>query len=149
MPVVCDITDVVRKDEANQLVVWANNELNESTLPCGSVTAMTLGRKLVRPYFDFFNYAGIQRSVYLLQISKQAITDYSVTYELEGKNAKINYQVIHSGEGSIKVSLYDRDGGIVASSEGSQGSLYVENAHLWKVRNAYLYTLKLEWGKLL
>lgn len=144
LPVVCDITDAVRRGEANQLAVWVNNELNESSLPCGSVKVLASGRKLVKPYFDFFNYAGIQRSVYLLQIPKHAITDYSVTYELKGENANINYQAVHSGEGSIRVSLYDREGSLVASGEGSQGSLLVEKAHLWKVRNAYLYTIKLE-----
>ena len=37
LPVLCDITDYVRKGESNHLAVKANNELNESSLPCGAV----------------------------------------------------------------------------------------------------------------
>ncbi len=144
LPVVCDITDVVKRGEANRLVVWANNELSEAALPCGSVKILASGRKLVKPYFDFFNYAGIQRSVYLLQIPKHAIVDYSVTYEIEEGRAKVNYEAAHTGDGDIWVSLYDQDGNLAASGEGAKGTLCVEGAHLWNVRNAYLYTIKLE-----
>lgn len=144
LPVVCDVTETVKKGEPNRLVVWANNELSEATLPCGSVSALRSGRKLARPYFDFFNYAGIHRSVYLLQLPAQGIVDYSVTYELSGEDAKINYQVACSGEGEVRVSLFDEKKACVAEGDSAQGTLTVEKAHLWEVRNAYLYTLKIE-----
>ncbi len=144
LPVVCDVTDVVQKGQPNRLVVWANNDLSEETLPCGTVKTMASGRRLAKPYFDFYNYGGIHRSVYLLQIPKAAVTDYTVTYEVEGESAKIHYQAVCNGEGSIKVSLYDADGILVASQDGKEGILSVDNAHLWEVRNAYLYTIKIQ-----
>jgi len=144
LPVVCDVTDVIKKGEPNKLVVWVNNDLSEATLPCGMVKTLASGRRLAKPYFDFYNYGGIHRSVYLLQIPKQAITDYTVTFELEGNDAKVHYQVAHTGEGEIKVSLYDAEGNLAASGDGAEGTLLVENAHLWEVRNAYLYTFKME-----
>lgn len=144
LPVVCDVTDVVRKGQPNRLVVWVNNDLTEETLPCGSVKTVASGRRLAKPYFDFYNYGGIHRSVYLLQIPKQAITDYTVMYELDGETAKIYYQVTYGGKGKIRVSLYDADGILAAAQDGEEGALVVEKAHLWEVRNAYLYTLKIE-----
>lgn len=144
LPVVCDVTDVVRKGEPNRLVVWANNEISEATLPCGSVKTTVSGRKLAKPYFDFYNYGGIHRSVYLLQIPKEAVTDYTVTYELDGRDAKIHYETVYGGEGDIKVSLYDGDGRLAACGEGAKGTLSVKDARLWEVRNAYLYTFKIE-----
>ncbi len=144
LPVVCDITEAVKKGEMNRLVVWANNELSESTLPCGSVKTLRSGKKLAKPYFDFFNYAGIHRSVYLLELPEQGIADYSVTYELEGGDAKVHYQVACAGEGQVRVSLYDAEGKQVAAGEGARGILKVEKVHLWQVRRAYLYTFKME-----
>lgn len=144
LPVVCDVTDAVRKGEPNRLVVWANNEISEATLPCGTVKTTVSGRRLAKPYFDFYNYGGIHRSVYLLQIPKEAVTDYTVTYELDSRDAKIHYKTVYSGEGDIKVSLYDGDGRLAACGEGEEGTLAVKDARLWEVRNAYLYTFKIE-----
>ena len=44
--------------------------------------------------------------------------------------------------GKLRFLLRMRDakGQIVAQAEGKEGTLKVEKAHLWKVRNAYLYT---------
>ena len=46
-------------------------------------------------------------------------------------------------EGDVTVELYDREGRLAASAEGSRGELQVRDAHLWQVRNAYLYTLSI------
>lgn len=35
LPVVADVTDVAAADGPNRLVVWVNNELNETSMPCG------------------------------------------------------------------------------------------------------------------
>ena len=141
LPVIGDITDVVKPGEFNHLAVKANNELNESSLPCGSVKTLQNGTKIAFPYFDFFNYSGIQRSVYLIQIPDEHIQDYSAVSSLSGNDADVAYEVITNGEHEVRVCLYDADGNKVADSNGKKGSLHVENAHLWNVRKAYLYNL--------
>ncbi|MBR2826581.1 MAG: beta-glucuronidase [Erysipelotrichaceae bacterium] len=141
LPVIGDITDVVKPGEFNHLAVKANNELNESSLPCGSVKTLQNGTKLAFPYFDFFNYSGIQRSVYLIQIPDEHIQDYSAVSSLSGNDADVAYEVITNGEHEVRVSLFDADGNKVAESSGKKGTLHVENAHLWNVRKAYLYNL--------
>ncbi|MBQ1300185.1 MAG: beta-glucuronidase [Erysipelotrichaceae bacterium] len=140
-PVIGDITDVVKPGEFNHLAVKANNELNESSLPCGSVKTLQNGTKIAFPYFDFFNYSGIQRSVYLIQIPDEHIQDYSAVSSISGNDADVAYEVITNGEHEVRVCLYDADGNKVAESNGKKGSLHVENAHLWNVRKAYLYNL--------
>lgn len=144
LPVICDVTEEAKKEGPNRLVVKVNNELSEETLPCGAVKRLRSGRKLAKPYFDFFHYAGIQRSVYLLLLPGQGIVDYSTAYELEGENARVKYGVECAGEGRVRVSLLTETGETAALSEGMQGTLHVEKARLWEVRNAYLYTLKIE-----
>jgi len=141
LPVIGDITDVVKPGEFNHLAVKANNELNESSLPCGSVKTLQNGTKIAFPYFDFFNYSGIQRSVYLIQIPDEHIQDYSAVSSISGSDADVAYEVITNGEHEVRVCLYDTDGNKVAESNGKKGSLHVENAHLWNVRKAYLYNL--------
>ena len=141
LPVIGDITDVVKPGEFNHLAVKANNELNESSLPCGSVKTLQNGTKIAFPYFDFFNYSGIQRSVYLIQIPDEHIQDYSAVSSISGNDADVAYEVITNGEHEVRVCLYDADGNKVAESNGKKGSLHVENAHLWNVRKAYLYNL--------
>ena len=64
LPVVARVTDHVKFGEVNTFIVKANNELNEESLPCGTTMVLSDGRKLAKPYFDFFNYSGIQRSVW-------------------------------------------------------------------------------------
>ena len=141
LPVIGDITDVVKPGEFNHLAVKANNELNESSLPCGSVKTLQNGTKIAFPYFDFFNYSGIQRSVYLIQIPDEHIQDYSAVSSISGNDADVAYEVITNGEHEVRVCLYDADGNKVAESNGKKGSLHVENARLWNVRKAYLYNL--------
>ena len=141
LPVIGDITDVVKPGEFNHLAVKANNELNESSLPCGSVKTLQNGTKIAFPYFDFFNYSGIQRSVYLIQIPDEHIQDYSAVSSISVNDADVAYEVITNGEHEVRVCLYDADGNKVAESNGKKGSLHVENAHLWNVRKAYLYNL--------
>ena len=143
LPVLCDITSYVRKGEVNHLSVKANNELNERSLPCGAVKTLKNGTRIPAPYFDFFNYAGLNRSVYLVLLPEERIQDYSVNYTLNDQEALVDYEVRTNGEHEVKVSLLDKEGNCVAQSSGKKGQLKVEKAHLWKVRNAYLYTLKI------
>ena len=144
LPVSVRITDDVRKGARNRLSVMVNNEVNETSIPCGIVKDCPNGRKLAKPYFDFFNYSGIQRSVYLVHTPSEAVQDWSVTFRLDGKDAEVSYEVVTNGSSPVRVTLYDREGVKVASAEGKTGVLRVSNAHLWKVRNAYLYDIAIE-----
>lgn len=141
LPVVVKLSEVWKDGQENRLVVKVNNELNESSLPCGSVVTRVDGSKLVKPYFDFFNYSGIHRSVWLVEIPKEAVTDYSVCYELEGADALVAYIVETNGSHPVTVELLDAVGTSVASAEGKEGVLRVQGAKLWRVRNAYLYRI--------
>ena len=141
LPVVADITHEVRRGEENRVCIWVNNDLSESTLPCGTHNVLSSGRKIVKPYFDFFNYSGIQRSVYLVMLPAESIQDYEVSYTLDGADAQVDYKVFCEGAGEISVRLLDTENKLVAEANGAEGALCVQNAHLWQVRNAYLYTI--------
>ena len=146
LPVVADLTEAAVRGGVNRVSVQANNELSESSLPCGAVKTLPNGTKLAKPYFDFYNYSGIQRSVWLVNCPAQAIEDYSVDYTLEGADALVHYTVRRGGDLPVRVRLLDAEGREVAAAEGAEGTLRVADARLWQVRNAYLYTLAITLG---
>lgn len=144
LPFLVDITEASRYGEKNKLVVKVNNELTETNIPCGRTITLSDGRKMTKPYFDFYNYSGLQRSVYLISTPKNSIFDIDLSYKVENSDAEISYEVRTKGEGDVSLALYDEDGNAVASIEGRKGTFTLKNAHLWQVRNAYLYNLKVE-----
>lgn len=143
LPFSADVTTVVRYDSYNKVVVKVNNELNCTNIPCGETITLPNGKKMSKPYFDFFNYAGLQRSVYLLALPRESVVDFDLDYAIHGKNAEVSYQVRTNGEHTVQLELLDAEGNCVAQKDGKEGVLYVENAHLWQVRNAYLYRLRI------
>ena len=98
---------------------------------------------MVKPYFDFYNYSGLQRSVYLLSTPENSIEDIDLSYSVNGKDASINYEVRVKGDDNVKLSLYDEEGHFVTEAEGRKGIIIVPDAKLWQVRASYLYTLKI------
>ena len=143
LPFSAKVTTVVRYNSYNKVVVKVNNELNCTNLPCGETITLPNGKKMSKPYFDFFNYAGLQRSVYLLALPGESIVDFDLDYAIHGKNAEVSYQIRTNGEHAVQLALFDAKGHCAAQKDGKEGVLYVENAHLWQVRNAYLYRLRI------
>ncbi|MBR2794520.1 MAG: hypothetical protein IKE16_07725 [Solobacterium sp.] len=105
LPVIADITDAAHHGAMNHIAVKANNELNESSLPCGAVKHNADGTKSAKPYFDFYNYAGIQRNVWLSIVPKEGILDFDTDYCLEGNDAYVSYKVHHNADAEVSVVL--------------------------------------------
>ena len=140
LPFDATVTNIVRYNQFNKLSVLANNELSETMLPAGTTRTLADGRKIAAPYFDFYNYAGIHRPVWLMALPKERVLDYSTRYRLTETGAEIDYTVTTNGTHPVTVELYD--GTIrVAESSGTTGTLVVKKAKLWNVHAAYLYDL--------
>lgn len=82
LPFDATVTNIVRYNQFNKLSVLANNELSETMLPAGTTRTLADGRKIAAPYFDFYNYAGIHRPVWLMALPKERVLDYSTRYRL-------------------------------------------------------------------
>ncbi len=144
LPFCADVTDVVRYNAVNRLVVKVNNELNVANIPCGTTVTLSNGKKMAKPYFDFFNYSGLHRSVHLVALPMESVFDLDLTYEIEGTNARVSYRVATTGEHAVQLSLLDEEGRQAAYAEGKEGVLEVKDARLWQVRDAYLYRLVIQ-----
>ncbi|MGN1074991.1 MAG: sugar-binding domain-containing protein, partial [Eubacteriales bacterium] len=143
LPFTADITEAAHFGGENRIVVRMNNELAETRLPCGATTVLPSGRKIAKPYFDFYNYSGLQRNVFLTAEPRESITGYSVRHTLLGADAEVAYEVQTNGEHAVTVELADEAGNVVAQAAGRTGVLTVRDAKLWKVRDAYLYTIRI------
>ncbi|MCH4171859.1 MAG: beta-glucuronidase [Lactobacillus sp.] len=144
LPFTAEINSAVHFGADNLVVVKLNNELHRDRLPAGDTATLRNGHKMAKPFFDFYNYAGLNRSVHLLAIPKTRVIDYSVTYALNGADATVHYTVTANHPADTTVRLKDATGAIVAESNGTTGDLLVTNAHLWQVGQAYLYQLVIE-----
>lgn len=107
--------------------------------------------------FDFFNYAGIHRSVHLFRTPKTYIEDVlletDVTETGEGiLKYKITANAEQGDEMSVQVAVYDRNGTKVATGEGvlnDSQQLIVTNAKLWwpylmHPEPGYMYQLEIK-----
>lgn len=139
LPFMADITDVAKYNAMNRVVVLVNNELSETNIPCGKTKVLSNGKKMANPYFDFFNYAGLQRPVKLITFPKEHIFDFTVNHQISGSDANVSYSVVTTGEHQVDVTVFDEDGKEVAFSSGKEGVIYIPDVRLWQVRDAYLY----------
>ncbi len=64
-PFEADVTPYVIAGKSVRITVCVNNELNWQTIPPGMVITDENGKKKQSYFHDFFNYAGIHRSVML------------------------------------------------------------------------------------
>ena len=141
----------------NRITVALNNILSSKTVPQGGVdyknntNLYPKGFYETKTNFDFFNYAGIHRSVFLYVLPKDHIQDITVLTKIkDSKTGIIDYTVEHS-ETETKpecvVEVLDKKGKKVASAKGVSGSITVANATLWwpytmDDNAGYLYTLR-------
>ena len=146
-PFEADITHLVSAGEKFRLTIAVNNELTFETIPPGMVSVdNSTGRKIQTYMHDFYNYAGLARSVWLYSVPEQHITDVTVVTDVEDTTGLIHYDVKVSGgsnsTGSVKVSVIDEDGNVVSNATGAKGTAEVADVHLWQPGAAYLYQLE-------
>lgn len=126
--------------EKNKLVVAVNNELYQTTVPCGHTETKPTGEKYIRPSFDFFNYAGLNRPVKITATNKEYINDIDILTDIKDSDGIVNYEVKTSSEkGKIFVSIFDKENNEVGKSEGKKGNITIKNAKLWNPKASYLY----------
>ncbi|KAE8360404.1 glycoside hydrolase superfamily [Aspergillus caelatus] len=140
-PFEADITDLVAAGEQFRLTIAVNNELTYQTIPPGKVEVLEATGKKVQTYqHDFYNYAGLARSVWLYSVPQQHVQDITVRTDAEGTTGLIDYNVVASTtEGTIQIKVLDEDGTTVATSSGSNGTIQIPSVHLWQPGAAYLY----------
>ncbi len=145
LPFEADITEHVAPGRAVRLTVCVSNVLTFQTIPPGVVEDTPAGRRQIY-WHDFFNYAGIHRSPWLVATPAAYLDDVTVTTDFAGRTGTIRYAARATGpdDHTVAVVLRDADGTEVATGQGAQGELTVPDVHLWGPGDGYLYDLELQ-----
>jgi beta-glucuronidase len=141
-PFEADITNVVAPGEKFRLTIAVNNELTHETIPPGKITiGEATGRRIQTYQHDFYNYAGLARSVWLYSVPRQHIQDITVITDVQGNNGLIHYniKVSNNTSGQIKIAVVDEDGVAVSNATGANGTVKINSVKLWQPGAAYLY----------
>ncbi|WP_105567836.1 beta-glucuronidase [Microbacterium halophytorum] len=136
-----DVTDHVTAGEVFRLTVAVDNRLTFETIPPGIVTDNADGTQSQEYKHDFYNYAGLARSVRLHSLPQTHISDITVVTDYEGTTGRVSYDVEASGTAEVTVELRDEDGAVVATGTGASGALEIADVTLWRPGAAYLYEL--------
>jgi beta-glucuronidase len=148
-PFEADVTDVVEPGAESRITVVVNNVLTWQSIPPGYVDETPDGPRQ-RLLFDFFNYAGLHRPVWLYATPRAHVRDVTVVTGLDDSTGTVRYSVeTEEADGlGVRVALRDADGAEVARATGPSGELTVENVHPWRPGEGYLYELTVElWGE--
>ena len=144
LPFAFDITDRVLP-ENNRLTVIADNIVDHTTLPCGTVQDRTfpgLGtRRLDLPNFDFFNYSGILRPVVLYAVPSTYVTDIRVDGKPDGT---FEYEIGASAPAEAGVQLLDEAGSILWEGRGLSGRGRIRSVRPWCPEDPALYRLRVK-----
>ncbi|KAI2805934.1 hypothetical protein BLOT_004944 [Blomia tropicalis] len=144
LPFQMDITKLVRISSQNHISVAVNNVLSNGTLPQGRVVTKNDSRKPNTTFtetitrFDFFNYAGIHRSVWLYYVPKTRIVDITVITNTESdlSTGIVSFDIATNSKDEDnhywRIGLYDRDDKSVAPDQAKpNGKFVIPDANLW------------------
>ena len=144
MPFSADITQHVSAGEEFVLTIAVSNVLTNETIPPGKVITRDDGTKAQTYLHDFFNFAGLARSVWIFSTPQVSVEDVTVITDFEGTTGQVRYSVETSGAAEVQTTLLDEEGQVVATASGADSTLTVPNVKLWQPGKAYLYQLKVE-----
>ncbi len=146
LPFEADITQLALAGSHQRLTVLVNNELSYTTIPPGIIVDTPHGPRQ-RFFHDFFNYAGLHRSIWLHTTPTARITDLTVTTNIDGRAGLVDYEAtVAGGSESLRVvaTLRDRFGNEAATAEGHAAQLRVPVAELWAPGQGNLYDLEVQ-----
>ncbi|XP_045773325.1 beta-glucuronidase isoform X3 [Maniola jurtina] len=153
LPFEVEITGLINYNGSNLLTVVVDNTLLSDTVPQGTIRDIVVGNTKVRQEqtytFDFFNYAGIHRSVFLYTTPQEYIDDVIVNTDIQGLTGFVVYNVTYKGTSNANclIQLFDKNGLQVVGANECAGLLEIGNANFWwpylmHPNPGYLYTLK-------
>ena len=141
-PFEAEITHLVKPGDEFRLTVAVNKELTNITIPPKLIVKTESGARKQTYVHDFYNYAGLARSVWLYSVPKQHIEDVTVTTDLQGSTGVIKYEIQATSSDKTTVYIDDEDNRTVAECTGLRSEIKIDSARLWQPGAAYLYKLR-------
>lgn len=157
LPFEAEITNFVNYGGENRVTVLCDNVLLQTTIPQGTIVEQDSdsGKDIIQKYtFDFFNYAGIHRSVHLYTTPLAYIEEVVINTEVdEQENATVKLKIIASDNATVshaKILIRNKEQEVIASqiiNETLEGEILIKNVKRWwpflmHPEPAYLYELE-------
>jgi beta-glucuronidase len=153
-PFEADITALVQGGQPLRVTIRVGNELTMETIPPGVVSARPGGHRTQRYFHDFYNYAGLHRSVWLYSTPPSYLDAVVVRTGFDPLSGRglVRYRAEIAGDpvtpsATTTAVLRDSDGAVVARATGLAGELAVPSARPWQPGDPYLYRLDLTYGE--
>jgi beta-glucuronidase len=158
LPFEFDITDYIKTNAPNRLVISVDNTLTHDTIPQGvtgedyQVFHRERHQTFPPTVFDFFPYGGIHRPVKIIALHQHHLENIAVTTEINGKDGLIKFRVEHSEiveRSKLKVALWDRQQSLYDMKHHLQqnwleGTIEIPECHFWSHEHPFLYRLRFE-----
>ena len=140
-----DITELVAAGQEARITLVVNNTLSFQSIPPGAIEDTPDGPRQ-RYFHDFFNYAGLHRSVWLSTTAAAHLTDLTVVTDLNGTSGSIHYtaQTLDADGAQVKAIVRNADGIQVAAGDGATGTLTIDDVTPWAPGHGYLYDLEMQ-----
>lgn len=127
----------------NRLTVIADNIVDHTTLPCGTVQSKAFPGMAPEtfdyPNFDFFNYSGIQRPVDLCLVPRNRIESVSLDARADGT---FRYQIGTNGKGTVSVQVLDGEKPLF-EQDGTSGCGVIAGVTPWSPVHPKLYDCRI------
>ncbi|KAH7016748.1 beta-glucuronidase [Ilyonectria destructans] len=147
-PFEADITGLVAAGQSFRLTVAVENVLTWETIPPGRVETLDNGQRKQHYQHDFFNYAGLARSVSLYSVPQNFIDNVTITTDVtkDCHTGVITFEITTNrpiDSRRCKVFLEDEDGHTVTQVQGQKNQMSIDSVHLWQPGASYLYQLRI------
>ncbi|MBL4559361.1 MAG: beta-glucuronidase [Labilibaculum sp.] len=144
VPFAFTLNDFIKWDAPNRISIQVENILSPERVPTGNVPGSSLPNYPAANY-DFFPYAGLNRSVLLYSVPDKAyIKDITVRPDFEGTTGKLDVLVEQNGvvrSGKIIVSGFGQEvvEPIIFKNGMANTVVEIPNVHLWSPDTPDLY----------
>jgi beta-glucuronidase len=144
-PFEADITELVTPGQELRITALVNNTLSFQSIPPGVIEETPTGKAQIY-WHDFFNFAGLHRSVWLVATPRARVEDVTVRTGLSGSTGTVDYttEAVDADGLGTHVVLRDADGVVAAEATGASGHLDVPGVTAWAPGAAYLYDLEIQ-----
>ena len=144
-PFEADITEFATPGQELRITALVNNTLSFQSIPPGVIEQSPTGPAQIY-WHDFFNFAGLHRSVWLVATPRGRVEDITVVTGLAGGAGTVDYTTAAADADGLDthVVLRDADGIVVADATGVTGRLDVPGVTVWAPGAAYLYDLEVQ-----
>lgn len=145
LPFEADVTALVGEGRPHRITVVVNNELSWQSIPPGVVEVRPDGSRKQRYHHDFFNYAGLHRSVWLYTTPVVRVEDVTVATDLQDTTGVVRCStVVSDPDVAVRLRLHDANGALVVEGDGVETELRIPDVERWRPGHGYLYDLHID-----